>query len=82
MAVPSTTSPDPAANATTKPLKMKEAAQKELEEDEEEEDYMSMTIAEPTAQPHVKETYTQRRVRKQREVRPPLPIPPSRPLTH
>lgn len=36
---------------------------------EELDDYMSMTIAEP-AKPAEKETYTQRRIRKQREVRP------------
>ena len=35
--------------------------------EEEEEDYMSMAIAEPTI-PKQKETYTQRRIRKQREV--------------
>lgn len=34
--------------------------------DEEEEDYMSMTIVDP--KPPAKETYTQRRLRKQREV--------------
>lgn len=36
--------------------------------DEEEEDYMSMTIVEPTKPSGAKETYTQRRLRKQREV--------------
>ncbi len=36
--------------------------------DEDPDDYMSMTIAEPT-QPPMKETYTQRRIRKEREVR-------------
>ena len=35
--------------------------------DEEEDDYMSMAIAEPSG-PKQKETYTQRRVRKAREV--------------
>ena len=35
--------------------------------DDEEDDYMSMTIVEPT-KPKEKETYTQRRIRKQREV--------------
>ncbi len=35
--------------------------------DEEVDDYMSMAIAEP-AKPLEKETYTQRRIRKQREV--------------
>ncbi|RDL36670.1 uncharacterized protein BP5553_06022 [Venustampulla echinocandica] len=35
-------------------------------EEAEEDDYMNMVIAEPT-QPRVKETYTQRRLRKQRE---------------
>ncbi len=35
--------------------------------EEEEEDYMSMVIAEPT-KPREKETYTQRRMRKEREV--------------
>ena len=35
---------------------------------DEEDDYMSMTIAEPSA-PKQKETYTQRRIRKAREVR-------------
>ena len=39
--------------------------------DDEADDYMSMTILEPT-QPLQKETYTQRRIRKQREVS--LPI--------
>ena len=34
---------------------------------EDPDDYMSMTITEP-AQPPMKETYTQRRIRKQREV--------------
>ncbi|MCJ1361320.1 hypothetical protein MMC16_000418 [Acarospora aff. strigata] len=42
------------------------AAAAEEEEEEEEEDYMSMTITEPAA-PKEKETYTQRRIRKQRE---------------
>ena len=42
-------------------------AQARAEEDEE-EDYMSMAIVEPT-KPAEKETYTQRRIRKQREVR-------------
>lgn len=37
--------------------------------DDEADDYMSMTIVEPT-QPPQKETYTQRRIRKQREVSP------------
>lgn len=45
---------------------------------EEMDDYMSMTIAEPT-KPAEKETYTQRRIRKQREVRP-LPPPSAPPL--
>lgn len=35
--------------------------------EEDDEDYMSMPILEPT-QPKEKETYTQRRIRKQREV--------------
>lgn len=35
--------------------------------DDEEDDYMSMTIVEPT-KPKEKETYTQRRIRKEREV--------------
>lgn len=35
--------------------------------DDEEDDYMSMTILEPT-KPKEKETYTQRRIRKEREV--------------
>ena len=37
-------------------------------EEEEEEDYMSMTIVEPPKPAGGKETYTQRRLRKQREV--------------
>lgn len=37
------------------------------EQEEEEDDYMSMAILEP-AKPKEKETYTQRRIRKQREV--------------
>ena len=44
--------------------------------DEEEDDYMFMTIQEPT-QPPQKETYTQRRIRKQREVR---TVPLHRPI--
>lgn len=35
--------------------------------DDEEDDYMSMAIVEPT-KPKEKETYTQRRIRKEREV--------------
>ena len=35
--------------------------------DDDEDDYMSMTITEP-AKPKEKETYTQRRIRKDREV--------------
>jgi hypothetical protein len=35
--------------------------------EDEEDDYMSMAIVEPT-KPYEKETYTQRRIRKQREV--------------
>ena len=38
------------------------------------DDYMSMTIVEP-AKPAEKETYHQRRLRKQREVRPPSSFP-------
>jgi hypothetical protein len=38
---------------------------------EEEDDYMSMVIEEPTQ----KETFTQRKRREQREVRPPPPLP-------
>ena len=34
----------------------------------EEDDYMSMTITEPSKPKHEKETYTQRRIRKEREV--------------
>ena len=39
--------------------------------DEEVDDYMSMTITEPS-KPSEKETYTQRRIRKQREVTKPF----------
>jgi hypothetical protein len=43
--------------------------------DEEEEDYMSMIIQEPATQQ--RETLTQRKLRKQREVSPPnFPSPP------
>lgn len=43
-------------------------AERPAEGDEEaEDDYMSMAISEPT-KPYEKETYTQRRMRKQREV--------------
>ena len=43
-------------------------AERPAENDEEEEDdYMSMPISEPT-KPYEKETYTQRRMRLQREV--------------
>ena len=41
--------------------------QETLENEDEEDDYMSMAIEEPK-KPYQKETYTQRRIRKQREV--------------
>ena len=44
----------------------KAAAEIEGNEEEDEEDYLSMAIVEPT-KPYQKETYTQRRIRKQRE---------------
>ena len=45
-----------------------EEEEEEEEEVEEDDDYMNMVIAEPT-KPREKETYTQRRLRKEREVR-------------
>ncbi|KAL2037376.1 hypothetical protein N7G274_009861 [Stereocaulon virgatum] len=51
--------------AATSPLPS--ALKSALDDNHEEDDYMSMTIAEPT-KPIEKETYTARRIRKQREV--------------
>ena len=45
-----------------------EEEEEKEEEEEEDDDYMNMVIAEPT-KPREKETYTQRRLRKEREVR-------------
>ena len=50
------------AKTTSPPLPTADPAPEDLD------DYMSMTITEP-AKPAEKETYTQRRIRKQREVR-------------
>lgn len=41
--------------------------------EDEEDDYMSMIITEPSKPKHEKETYTQRRTRKEREVHPSTP---------
>ena len=52
-------SPEPEPGSSSKEAKEHDA-------EEEEEDYMSMAIVEPT-KPAEKETYTQRRIRKQHE---------------
>lgn len=59
--------------------KSKDALQtEEQQEEEEEEDYMSMAITEPSTSVGGRETYTQRQLRKQREVRKTPQCPHSR----
>lgn len=55
-----------AKEVTSPIMSLSESEQNVPEVEEDEDDYMNMIIAEPTA-PKIKETYTQRRLRKERE---------------
>ncbi len=56
-----------AAAANEKMMKKKKKDEQEENEEEDEDDYMNMVIVEPE-KPKGRETYTQRRIRKEREV--------------